>query len=339
MIMRDTDLLHRVLRFLTTVGLPVIAAIVEGVQPWLIYATLGAILAFLGDEGGTPLRRLGYMTIGPAGLVVGAAVGTATGALPIPFLIIIFTLGLFYGLVEGGHDHLLLLSRFIGYGLVMGNAVTPLDLADCAAAGAAVVDAWGTSLLWDLARGGLRPLGVQPVGTATKAALTNWRTRWIFSLCAGLVIVAANLAGVWLGLGHPYWATLTILVVLRSEMEPSADLITDRVLGTLLGVAAVALLVTAAPGQGPLLGGMIIAAALRWPAFRFHVALGTAAITAFVLLLGEILAASPPAANHLLQDRLLATMVGCCFAMAGIGLYRILKRQLTTAPTVGEHGR
>src|SRR3984957_2074482 len=153
MIMRNMDLLHRVLRFLTTVGLPVIAAIVEGVQPWLIYATLGAILAFLGDEGGTPLRRLGYMTIGPAGLVVGAAVGTATGALPIPFLIIIFTLGLFYGLVEGGHDHLLLLSRFIGYGLVMGNAVTPLDLADCAAAGAAVVDAWGVSLLWDLARG------------------------------------------------------------------------------------------------------------------------------------------------------------------------------------------
>jgi Fusaric acid resistance protein-like len=335
--MRDTDLLHQVLRFLTTVGLPVIAAIVEGVQPWLIYATLGAILAFVGDEGGTPLRRFGYMAIGPAGLVVGAAVGTATGSLPIMFLIIIFALGIFYGLVEGGHVHLLLLSRFMGYGLVMGNAVMPLDLADCAAAGAAVVDAWGTSLLWDLARGEFRPLGVQPVGKATKVALADWRTRWIFSLCVGLIIVAANLAGVWLGLGHPYWATLTILVVLRSEMGPSADLITDRVLGTLLGVAVVALLVTAAPGQGPLFAGMIVAAALPWPAFRFHVALGTAAITVFVLLLGEILAASPRAANHLLQDRLLATMVGCCFAMAGIGLYRILKRQLTTAQTVEEH--
>src|ERR1700682_4890056 len=119
--MRDTDLLHQVLRFLTTVGLPVIAASVEGVQLWLIYATLGAILAFVGDEGGTPLRRLGYMTIGPAGLVVGAAVGTATGSLPITFLIIIFSLGVFYGLVEGGHVHLLLLSRFMGYGLVMGK--------------------------------------------------------------------------------------------------------------------------------------------------------------------------------------------------------------------------
>jgi uncharacterized membrane protein YccC len=77
-------------------------------------------------------------------------------------------------------------------------------------------------------------------------------------------------------------------------MAPSADLITDRVLGTLLGVTAVALLVTAAPGQGPLLAGMIVAAALRWPAFRMHVALGTATITVFVLLLGQLLAASPP---------------------------------------------
>jgi hypothetical protein len=335
--MPDTDLVHKVLRFLATVGLPVAAAIVEGVQPWLIYAVLGAILAFSGDEGGAPLRRLGYMTIGPAGLVLGAAVGTATGSTSAMFLIVIFVLGLFYGLVEGGHTHLLLLARFIGYGLVMGNAVTPLDLADCAAASAAVIDAWGTSLLWDLARGGFRPLGVTPVGGATKAAIANWRTRWAFSLCAGVVIVVANLAGVWLGLGHPYWATLTILVVLRSEMEPSADLITDRVLGTLLGVAAVALLVTAAPGQGPLLAGMIVAAALRWPAFRLHVALGTAAITVFVLLLGELLAASPRAANHLLQDRLLATMVGCCFAMAGIGLYRILGRQFKMLPASQEH--
>jgi Fusaric acid resistance protein-like len=335
--MRDTDLFQKVMRFLTTIGLPVAVAIVEGVQPWLIYAVLCAILAFLGDEGGTPLRRVGYMAIGPAGLVVGAAIGTATSALPILFLIVIFMLGLFYGLVEGGHGHLLLLARFVGYGLVMGNAVTPLDLGDCAASGAAVVDAWATSLLWDLARGGLRPLDVSPIGNAMKAALTNWRTRWIFSLCVGLVIVAANLAGVWLGLGHPYWATLTILVVLRSEMEPSADLITDRVLGTLLGVAAVALLVTAAPGQGPLLAGMIVAAALRWPAFRIHVALGTAAITVFVLLLGELLAASPRAANHLLQDRLLATMVGCCFAMAGIGLYRILERQLKMSPAAQEN--
>lgn len=332
----DSDLVHQVLHFLLTVGLPVAAAIVEGVQPWLVYAVLGAILAFVGDTGGSWLERLRYMAIGPAGLVAGAAVGTAAGPFPVLFLVIIFVVGLFYGLVEGGHVHLLLLTRFLGYGLVLGYAVTPLEFSDCAAAAAAVAEAWLISLLWDLARGGLRPRGVEPIWNAMKAILRDWRTRWTFALCTGLSITAANLAGAWLGLGHPYWATLTILVVMRSEIEPSADVITDRVLGTLMGVAAVALLVTVAPGQGPLLAGMIVAAALRWPAFRVHVALGTAAITVFVLLLGELLAASPPAAIHLLQDRLLATMVGCCFAMAGIGLRRVFDRQLQMAPATLE---
>jgi uncharacterized membrane protein YccC len=325
---RDTGLLQRVVRFVLTVGLPVTAAFAEGMKPWSIYAVLGAILAFVGDEGGTAPQRLGYMTIGPIGLVVGTAVGTAVGSQPLIFLGIIFLLGLFYGLVEGGHVHLLQLTRFTGYGLVMGYAVTPIDFNDCAATAAAVVEAWLISLLWDLAREGLRPLSVEPVWNAVLATLRGWRTRWTFALCAGLTMTSANLAGAWLGLGHPYWATLTILVVLRSEIEPSANVIIDRVLGTLMGIAAVALLVTVTTGQGPLLAGMIIAAALRWPAFRVHVALGTAAITIFVLLLGELLAASPGAATHILQDRLLATMVGCCFAMAGLGLRRIFDRQI-----------
>ena len=327
---RDTSLLQRVLRFVLTVGLPVTAAFAEGMEPWSIYAVLGAILAFVGDEGGTASQRLGYMAIGPIGLVVGTAVGTAVASQPVIFLGIMFLLGLFYGLVEGGHVHLLQLARFTGYGMVMGYAVTPVDLNDGIATAAAVVEAWLISLLWDLARGGLRPLGVEPVRSAVKVTPRGWRTRWRFALCAGLSITAANLAGAGLGLGHPYWATLTILVMLRSEIEPSANVIIDRVLGTLIGVSAVALLVTAAPGRGPLLVGMIVAAALRWPAFRMHVALGTAAITIFVLLLGELLAASPRAATHVLQDRLLATMVGCCFAMAGLGLRRIFDRRLQT---------
>jgi uncharacterized membrane protein YccC len=330
MMARDTDLLERVLRFVLTVGLPVAAAFAEGVQPWLVYAVLGAILAFVGDEGGAAPQRLGHMAIGPLGLVVGTAVGTAVASQPVTFLGIMFLLGLFYGLVEGGHVHLLQLARFTGYGLVMGYAVTPIDFNDCIATAAAVLETWLISLFWDLVRGGLRPLAVEPVWSAVKVMLRGWRTRWPFALCAGLSITAANLAGAWLGLGHPYWATLTILVVLRSEIEPSANVIIDRVLGTLIGVSAVALLVTAAPGRGPLLVGMIVAAALRWPAFRMHVALGTAAITIFVLLLGELLAASPRAATHVLQDRLLATMVGCCFAMAGLGLRRIFDRRLQT---------
>ncbi len=324
----DTGLLPRVRRFLLTVGLPVAVALSYGTPPWLVYATLCAIQAFVGDEGGGPWKRLAYMAIGPAGLMAGDAIGTATSPWPMLFLGILFVLGIFYGLVQGGHNHLIQLVRFAGYGLVMGYSVAPLHLPDCAAAAAAVTEAWAISLLSDLARGRLRPLGVTPVGQALRAALIGWRTCWTFALCAGFIIVASDLAGAWLGLGHPYWATLTILVVLRRGLIPSADSVSDRVLGTLMGIAAVALLVTVAPGKGSLLAGMILAAGLRWPALRMHVVLGTALITVFVLLLGELLTAAPGAAGHLLQDRLLATMLGCCFSMAGMGLYQNLQRLL-----------
>jgi len=177
----DRELLHRVARFVLTVGLPVGVAVVAGVQPWLVYAALGAILAFVGDEGGRPLRRLAYMVMVPAGLVLGAAIGTAAAPQPVLFVGLTFLVGLFYGLVAGGHLHLLQLARFVGYGLVMGYAVAPLERADGLAAAAAVVAAWVISLLWDLARGGLRPLAVDPVSDAVKVSLTGWRSHSAFA--------------------------------------------------------------------------------------------------------------------------------------------------------------
>src|SRR5215469_16981335 len=161
------ELLHRSARFLITVMIPVGVAFAAGARPWLVYAVLGAVVAFLGDEGGRPLLRLGYMLIGPSALIAGATIGSIVQTDSI-FVAITVLLGLFYGLVEGGEPHLLLVARFAGYG---------------------------------------------PVLTSLLRAVRIWQSRWIFALAAGLSIGAANLVGLWIGLGHAYWATLTILVV------------------------------------------------------------------------------------------------------------------------------
>ena len=95
--------------------LPVSVAVVTGARPWLVYAVLGAIVAFLSDEGGEPLTRLGYMLIGPAALVIGALAGSIVGN-DAAFIAITVLLGLYYGLVEGGPPHPLLIARFGGYG-------------------------------------------------------------------------------------------------------------------------------------------------------------------------------------------------------------------------------
>jgi hypothetical protein len=324
---RHLELVHRSARFIITVMIPVGVAFAAGARPWLVYAVLGAIVAFLGDEGGKPLLRLGYMLIGPSALIAGATIGSIVRSDGI-FVAITVLLGLFYGLVEGGDPHLLLVARFTGYGLVLGFAVARLSLPDAIAAGAATLAAWTVSLAWDVARRRLRELAVEPVLTSLLRAIGAWRSRWIFSLAAGLSIGAANLVGLWIGLGHSYWATLTILVVLRADMLESADAITHRVSGTLLGVAAVAVLISCTSNAEVLFAAMVIIAALRWPALSVHLTLGTACITAFVLLVADLLVSSVGDEMHVLQDRLLAIMVGCCFALVGLGLEREITRIL-----------
>jgi len=305
--------------------LPVSVAFVMGAKPWLVYAVLGAIVAFLGDEGGRPLTRLGYMLIGPAALVIGASLGGIVGT-NTAFVAVTVLLGLYYGLVEGGPPHPLLIARFGGYGLVLGFTIARITPVDAMATGAAMLSAWLVSLAWDAARVAMRPLAVEPVWQSLAHAIGTWRTRWSFALSAGLSIGAANLVGLWIGLGHSYWATLTILVVLRADMIDSADAISHRVSGTLLGVGVVAALITWGPGTGILFAAMVIIAALRLPAMHLHVTLGTACITAFVLLVADLLAASHADAIHVVQDRLLAIMVGCCFAIAALGFRREIDR-------------
>ena len=317
----DAELAHRTARFIATVMPPVTCAFAFGAQAWQVYAVLGAITGFVGDEGGEPPVRLRYMLVGPGALVAGAACGSVTGPHE-TFIVLTILLGLFYGLVEGGHPHLLILARFAGYGLVLGSTVATLQAVDALAAGVAALLGWALSLAWDAARRLRRPLAVQPMGAELRQAIGRWRCRWPFAAAAGMSIGAANAVGLWIGLGHAYWATLTILVVLRGDMAGSAEAITHRVSGTLLGVAVAAGLITLTSGPGQLFVAMVIIAAFRWPAMRVDLTLGTASITAFVLLVADLLAASPDLAMVALRDRLLATMVGCCFALAGLGLLR-----------------
>lgn len=317
----DRELLHRSVRFVVTVMVPVGIAFAIGTRSWLVYAVLSAITGFLGDEGGRPLLRLGYMLTGPCALLGGVAVG-GVGWPNSGFIALTVLLGLFYGLVEGGHPLLLLVARFAGYGLVLGFEVAALRATEILAAFAAALAAWLISLAWEAARRAPRQVGVEPALLSLGRALRLWRRRWSFALAGGLSIGAANLVGIWVGLGHAYWATLTILIVLRDDMTESAEAVTHRVSGTLLGVAAVAALITWLPGPQALFAAMVVIAALRWPALSLDLTLGTACITAFVLLVADLLAASPVAEMRVLQDRLLAIMVGCCFALAGLRLRR-----------------
>jgi uncharacterized membrane protein YccC len=116
--------------------------------------------------------------------------------------------------------------------------------------------------------------------------------------------------------------TSTTCFIVGSERQ------SGRITGTLLGVLIVGLIVTQLPGKVPMLLGLVFAAALRWPAFRLHTSMGLTCLTIFVLLLGELLAPTPAAAVHALQDRLLATFIGCSFGLFALALARDITRAL-----------
>lgn len=323
----QNDLLHRALRFTVTVILPVAIGLYRGIEPWLVFATLGAIVSFVGDEGGKPVERLCLMAIGPLAMLIGAGIGTSIAGNFELLLPIAILAGILYGLVETTHPHLLLATRFFGYGLVLSGAVAPVTGQDAGAILAALLDAWIISILWDLVRSGrLRPRLAAPLGPVIRAILHGQAGKWSFALATGMVVGSAFVVCIWLGIGHPYWTTLTILVVLRSEMEGSVALINHRISGTLLGVFVAGLIITFLPERTAILICLVIAAGLRWPAYQIGTAFGVGCLTAFALLLGELLAPTPEAAIHNLQERLLATFIGCCFALLALTIDQQLKR-------------
>jgi uncharacterized membrane protein YccC len=115
-------------------------------------------------------------------------------------------------------------------------------------------------------------------------------------------------------------------------MGGSVDMITHRITGTLFGVLIVGLIVQQLPGKVPMFRGLVFAAALRWPAFRLHTSLGLTCLTVFVLLLGELLAPTRAEAIYVLQDRLLATFIGCSFALFALSFAREITGALHSRP-------
>jgi uncharacterized membrane protein YccC len=133
------------------------------------------------------------------------------------------------------------------------------------------------------------------------------------------------LTTVFTGNRHAYWTMLTMLIVLHYDIRESALQITRRVTGTLIGVFFVILLVSLHATPLQLLLASLLITILRWPAFALHSGLGTACITAFVLLLAEMSIPAGVDKMPVLIDRLLATFIGCAFSLFTLELDYFLR--------------
>jgi uncharacterized membrane protein YccC len=115
------------------------------------------------------------------------------------------------------------------------------------------------------------------------------------------------------------------VLVLRVDFIPSRQLMINRFFGTILGVIVAAGYAALFPSHLALMIGLVVAALARWPAQQQHDALGVGTLTAFVMLMIELVTASHGQAVGILEARVLDTMIGCCFAVFAIGLDRALR--------------
>jgi len=323
-------LAHKTLRFLVTSGVPLIAAYQHGFGNWLLYLALGSILAFVGDAGGPPLMRLRFMAFGPFSVGLGALIGTVCSVWQahwIFFCIAILT-GMLYALVENRHGHMVMVPRFVGYGLVFGYSVTPFTGLDAVLLAAMLLWAWMVSVLWDLITRQKRPFSAPSLRWSILRSYAQASMRGRLAVATGIAVGLALLTTTLTGNQHAYWTMLTMLVVLHYNVNESALHITRRITGTLIGVFFVILLnrLNATPLQ--FLLASLLVTILRWPAFAVHSGLGTGCITAFVLLLAEMSIPSGADRMPVLIDRLLATFIGCAFSLFTLEIDDFLKSVL-----------
>jgi hypothetical protein len=323
--MNEDPVWARSIRFALTVTLPVALDAYLGVRLWVIYALVTATVAFAMDTGGGPWPRLLWMAAGGAAVAAGSATGAFLVDAPLFLMLAFAVCGVLYALTESAHATALTLSRFLCFAVAIGAIYPPFEAVDLAAIAGAVLETWIISVAWDGLRGGWRSSSAPHWRAIVAVLRAHEGERRIFAVAVAVAMPLAYWTSVTLDIQRPYWAMLTLVLVLRVDFISSRKLMVNRFLGTILGVIAAAGYAALFPSHVALMIGIVLAALGRWPAQQQHDALGVGTLTAFVMLMIVLVSASHGQAVGILEARVLDTIVGSCFAVFAIGLDRALR--------------
>jgi hypothetical protein len=330
------SLIARSIRFAITVTAPIGLNLILGPQPWLVYALVTAIASYGVDNGGSAGLRLAWMGAVGAGIVAGAGIGSLV-ATSHGLTIAAFAFGgVVYALSESGHQATLTLTRFFCFGLAIGALYMRIVPLDVAVVSGTVLFTWAISAGWDLCSGRWRPAELPALGEIFKAMHARLLERWTFAVVLAIAVPVTFLVSNVTGQQKPYWAMLALVLVLRVDFHSSRQLMVERFVGTVLGVTIAALYAAFLPQHVALMIGLVLAALARWPAQQRHGALGVGAITAFVMLMIELISSSKGQALGLFEARVIDTAIGCGVALLALllerGLYWALRRWLRETP-------
>lgn len=326
----------RSLRFTLTVMAPFAAVFVLGEGLWIAYALLVAILGFMMDIGGPARVRLGAIALAGLVILAGTAIGTATAGHEAALAVALAGGGVLYALLESLHPSAAFAARFLCISLAIGSLYIPIQPEDVAVVAGFVLYTWGVSVVWDRLTGVWRPRAGPTLPDVLAHIRASRCERLLFAAIVAVAIASAFLLSEGLNLSRSHWALLAIVVGLKADPVQSRAMIRDFLLGTLVGVVVALAYGAAFATPKALVIGMILAALARWPAQQIHTVLGVAAITAFALLILQLVAVLTGTPSHAPLERAVDVATGCAVALAALHLNLVAQRLVCRpAPTAG----
>ncbi|HVZ02449.1 MAG TPA: FUSC family protein [Dongiaceae bacterium] len=322
------NLTARSIRFAVTVTAPIALNLFLGPQPWLVYALISSIAAYSMDNGGRPAVRLLWIGAIGISILLGAGLGSLVYDNRALTILAFAFGGVVYALSESGHQATITLARFFCFGIAIGALYAKLEPLDCVVVLGFVGFAWLVSVGWDLAAGVVRPARLPALSDILVAMHARLVDRWTFAVAVACAVPVTFLVSAAFGEQKPYWAMLALVLVLRADFNSSRKLMVERFVGTVLGVAVAAVYAALLPYHRALMFGLVLAALARWPAQQRHGALGVGAITAFVMLMIELVTTSRGEALMLFEARIANTAIGIGVALLALALDRALHRWL-----------
>ena len=305
-------------RVALAVGLPMVGFTLAGKPQAAVAGGATALFVGMCDIGVTRTGRVGTMLAGAAAILAGGIIGHEWGRTTYADETVVLLSAAVAGWVSNSHPGIAAVARFgalataAGAGFHLADPMAPLAVV---AGGAAAIGM--AFAVWALT-------GAPPADN-----LMDWRAGvrrafagadagpW-YAICFAAAAAAALFAADRLGVSSAYWATLTVLMVMRREGMVSYGLVIQYMVGTLAGIPiAYALSAVAHQPIAIALLATVIGASARL-GLALNPALGFTAFTAFLMFAVDLARHAAGVTPLLLSTRLYDVAVGCAFALVGI---------------------
>ncbi|HTO48500.1 MAG TPA: FUSC family protein [Burkholderiales bacterium] len=232
-------------------GIPLFIGLAAGrVVAGVIGAACG-LLVTMADIGTTRAERVGSMAATALAMVAGGTIGAKFGGTTYADEAIVLGAAAVAGWVSGSHPAIATVARFCAIATAAGEALQFADpVVAMLAVGGGAFAILVTFVAWWLT-GVPAADNVMDWRAGLRAALVGAHAGPQFAICYATACAFALFAAGQLGVARPYWATITVMMVMRREGLMSLELVIHYMLGTLAGILAAAAIEWAVQVPGP----------------------------------------------------------------------------------------